>query len=337
MLLHALVASERWGPARRALVLTAAAPIVIFLSFPGVFLLGGVLAALLPSFVERRRQWTDRLAYVGLVAATAISFGALVTGPIRAQRCAQMDECWIGCFATFDEPTFLPVWIAHNTVQISRYCLEPAGNVLFLAVALGACRMARQRPALLTFLLMPCALALVASFFQAYPYTAARVLVYTTPAWALLIGEGAAWAIGALQEARRDAVNSWSRRGAMAAAGVLVILLLMSPVYVIIHAVDPQPRTQCSRAARFVLARAEPADVITSNAPETRYYLRDVDAFVVPEALQFATPDRIWLVGTGRTEKERLACTHSLPPGDWEITRRRDYSLTTVYRLERKP
>ncbi len=248
-----------------------------------------------------------------------------------------MDQCWIGCFATLDEPTFLPVWIAHNTVQICRYCLEPAGNVLFFAAAIGTCIMARQRPSLLTFLLLPCGLALVASFFQAYPYTAARVLVYSTPAWALLIGAGTAWLIEVLKTTGHVALTSWSRRGLKVAGAALVLLLLMSPGYVIFHAVNPQPRTQCSKAARFILARAEPADVITSTAPESRYYMRDVDTFVPPESLTSTTPDHIWLIGTGRTEKERLACTRSLPPGDWYITRQRDYTLTTVYRLERKP
>jgi hypothetical protein len=337
MLLCALVASERWSLATRSWLLAAAAPVVIFLSFPGVFLVGGVLAALLPNFLQRSRGWSDRFAYLSLVAITVLSFGVLVTGPVRAQRCPQLHECWIECFAPLDDPTFLPAWIAHNTVQICRYCLEPTGNVLFLAVAFGACQMAKHRPALLTFLLLPCGLALVASSFQAYPYTAARVLVYTTPAWALLIGEGTAWAIGELQRFRRNTISAWSRGGAIAAGGGLVILLLMSPAYVMMHAFNPQPRTQCSRAARFVLEHAEPADVITSNAPESRYYLRGIRAFVAPDALESVTTDRIWLVGTGRTEKERLVCTHLLPPGDWQITRQRDYVLTTIYRLERKP
>jgi hypothetical protein len=333
-LLSMFVTTETWTPARRALFFALVAPGVIFISFPGVFLIGAVLAALLPPAL--RQRWSARLAYVGLVVVVGVSFVMLLLGPVRAQRCPEMDSCWEGCFATLDRPLALPGWACYNTAQICRYCCEPVGNVLTILAGIGAWSMARRRPALLALLVVPCALALAASFLHAYPYTAARVLVYTTPAWVLLIAEGTSVAFGE----RRGVSPPWTsyRQLLVRIAGaIVVVLLLVAPCYALFHVIAPQPRTECGTAADFVLDRIQHDEAVTSNAPESRYYLRGSDAFVVPDEVAAVDVSRIWLIGTGRTESDRLACLQTLPSGTWRCTRERDYTLTTIYRLERQP
>jgi len=339
LLLYLFVATSAWSAARRALAFAAAAPVVVWLSYPGIFLIGGVLTALLPSCVRRRQRWQSKLAYLVLAIIAGVSFALLVLGPVRLQRCPEMDACWAGCFAQLDRPATLPFWVIYNTAQICRYCCEPAGNVLTIPAVIGAFLMWRRRRSLLTLLLIPCGLALTASFFHAYPYTAARVLVYTTPAWALLIAEGAAWVGRVVAPSALTGTWAWPpvRYTANIVGAVLVVQLLLSPCYAMIHVFMPQARTDCGAAAEFVLEEIRQNELVTSNAPESRYYLRGAEAFVAPEALHAAVMQHIWLVGTGRTEKERLACMQSLPPGDWRVIRQRDFQLTTVYRLERDP
>lgn len=331
LVLFLLVSTTEWTVAGRALLFAPLAPVFIFLSYPGTFLMGGLLAALLPECLGGRR-WRDGLAFLALLSMVGISFLLLYIGPIQAQRCPEMDSCWVGCFASLDHPLLLPFWIMYNTAQICRYCCEPVGNLLILATLPAGYYMWRTHRHLLLFLTIPCGLALLASLFHAYPYTAARVLVFTTPGWALLIAEGVSAALLLFGRTR-------ARAPTVANVGMAMLLMLMAsaPVYAMLHVVSPQPRTRCGTAADFVLLRSRLADRVTSNAPESRYYLRRAEAFVPPESLADTTARRIWLIGTGRTEEERLACTRSLPQGDWRITRLRDYQLTTVYRLERNP
>src|SRR5581483_4094575 len=84
-------AMRSWPMNRQLLLWAAAAPGVIFLSFPGCFLYGGLLVAFVPAVWKERRAW---LSYLLLVAVVFGSFGLLLEGPIHAQRCPEMTQCW---------------------------------------------------------------------------------------------------------------------------------------------------------------------------------------------------------------------------------------------------
>src|SRR5262249_41280077 len=92
------------------LIFAACAPVLIFLSFPGTFLCGGLIVALLPR-VWRERSPRTVIAFGVLVAVVSASFFALALGPVRAQRCAEMTSCWTNQFPPWDEPWRVPVWM----------------------------------------------------------------------------------------------------------------------------------------------------------------------------------------------------------------------------------
>ena len=77
-----------WSLERRLIFFALLAPLVVMLSYPGCFLIGGVVLSLLPEVwsSQRRPAW---LAFLCLNALLGVSFLALLLGPIHAQRCAR--------------------------------------------------------------------------------------------------------------------------------------------------------------------------------------------------------------------------------------------------------
>src|SRR5262249_1770872 len=157
------------SPHRLLIAYTILAPFVVFLAFPGCFLYGGVLVALLPR-VWRTRRTKTWLAYSCLTAAVAGSFLLLLTGPIQAQRCEAMERCWVDCFPPYDKPAAIPLWLLVSSLEIVHYCCEPAGNALGLLVAVGVVCIWRRSRAPVALLAVPILLALLASLAKAYPY-----------------------------------------------------------------------------------------------------------------------------------------------------------------------
>src|SRR5262249_38087307 len=189
--LLALVCRVRDWPLDRQLVLYAVlAPVLIFLSFPGCFLCGGLLVALLPAVwrVHRLRTW---MAYGLLVLAVHGAFALLFLGPIRAQRCDNLVWFWADQLPNWERPWSIPGWSGARTFGVLRYCCKPTGGLLGVVALVGAIQLWRGRQrAFLCLLGMPIALALLGSYLRYYPYGHARVELYATPAVILLIALG---------------------------------------------------------------------------------------------------------------------------------------------------
>ena len=82
-----------WPLAWQLAVYTLLAPVLIFSVYPGCFLGGGLLVALLPA-VWRKRQVKTWFGYGFLVLTVVTAFGLLLAGPVRAQRFAGIVDCW---------------------------------------------------------------------------------------------------------------------------------------------------------------------------------------------------------------------------------------------------
>ena len=76
--------TKTWPIGRRTLMFAAVAPVVIFLAFPGCFVMGGLLLAMLLEVWTQRRQIGAWLGYGLIVLTTFTAFGLLVVGPVRA-------------------------------------------------------------------------------------------------------------------------------------------------------------------------------------------------------------------------------------------------------------
>jgi hypothetical protein len=340
---------ENWPLLRTIALYIVLAPLVIFLCYPGVFLFGGVLLALLPA-VWRKRRRSVVLAYGTLGLVVGAAFLMLLLGPIRAQRCPEMDSCWLGHFPPWDRPWAVPWWVGCSTLEVFRYAVKPWGQLLAPFALAGGLRWWRQQqPARVLLLAVPLGLALAASLVGAYPYGGSRVEVFAAPGLVLLIAAGV------------PPIWVWLR-GRSRWAPALVILFLAAPLVWSLHRLAvPWPRTECAQAAAYVLARRCPGEAIAGNHWEQLYYFRRQGSPLaicreLPDGsgqrywfafwpgtpgetwerdCSLGTADRVWFVTIGATLAERTCLFQVLPLHDWALIDRREFRDTSVFLLQR--
>jgi hypothetical protein len=323
---------------RRLLMFGLLGPLVIFLTYPGCFLCGGMLVALLPA-VYRERRTSIWLGYSLLVMLIFAAFGLLVAGPIRAQRCDAIVTCWHGTFPRWDRPWTVPVWTVLGMFEVFRYCFEPMGQTLFFLAAAGALSLWRRGSrALLAFMLVPFVLPLLAAYVQAYPFGGFRVLVYLTPALALLIAEGLPLPMSA------DVVEPTTysitpvRHGIAALCRYAVPAVTLLPLaWAAQRVCHPWNRADCAAAAQYVWTHRRPDDGVAANHWEYAYYFRPLGlSFSLLEAGSPPCDSRLWLVTTSDTPADRLEILRYFGRQGWQRMEQHEFTRTSVFLLSRE-
>ena len=233
--------TKHWRPGRRLVLFAGLAPLVIFLSYPGCFVYGGLLIALLPGLWDCRRQWQAWLGYTALVAVTFTAFFLLLIGPIRAQQTAALAGHWTD-YPEWHEPWLVPLWSVGVSIRLWEHLWRPTGGAPIVAVVLGAIglwrRKQREEAAILA---LPAILALLAAWLRVYPLES-RLVLYAAAPLALLAGEGiveiTAW-LRSNPFFRRSRAGSVAR---VASFAVLYIVLLMPLGNTFYYLVAPLPR-----------------------------------------------------------------------------------------------
>jgi hypothetical protein len=307
---------------KQCLIYAAVAPVVIFLSFPGCFLFGGLLVALIPALWRQRRP-SATAGYTVLTLSVFASF-LLLLGPIHAQRSRSMVECWVNQFPHWDRPWTVPGWMLFSTFDVVRYCFQPTGHALaLLAGAGGVLLWRRGERSFVVLLALPLALALLASCLGAYPYGGARVEVYSLPALALLVA------------AAVPRTMEWLRKYGQWAPLGLTTLLAAPLVLASYHVVDPWPRADTAGAAAYVQTHRAADDIVAGNGWDFQYYFRDLrPAYQKMEELSAPPAQRVWLIVTGAPVEEEQAMIRSLAT-EWDARREQSFEQTTVYLLKR--
>ncbi len=316
--------TRSWPLGRQFVVYGLLAPVLIFLAYPGCFLCGGLLLALLPA-VWRSGSARTWLGY-GLLALVIVgSFGLLVVGPVHAQRCESMTSCWLDLFPPWHRPWKVPVWVVASTLEVGRYCCRPTGQVLLAVAALGGFLLWRQgQRALVVLLAAPVGLALAASCLRAYPYGGARVLAYAAPAVALCTAAGI------------PVLADWLKARFRPGLAVLGGLLLAPAAWAAYHVVVPWERADCAGASAYVLTHRRPTDRVTANHWEYLYYFRDLGPALACGTEPACPPGtRLWFVTSGGRAEDRRNLARGLPPGDWRPVEQREFVRTTVFLLRR--
>jgi hypothetical protein len=312
--------ASTWSATSRCLLFTALAPILIWVSFPGCFLCGGLLLAMLPA-VWKERRWHTVASYFLWAAVVAGAF-LLLLGPIRAQRCAEMDSCWVKLFPDYSRPWSLPLWIVDSTGGVAHYAANPNGEYLAVLGLIGVLMLWRQGQfSRLVLLLVPIGLALLASLLGAYPYGSARVLVYAGPAVLLLVALGFSTVADRLWNRSRPAV------------ALLSLFVLLPVANTANRLVQPWQRAEVDEAAEFVLRSHDAGDQVVCNGWEGEYYFRRP-----PTTVQFvragdpAVERPVWLVAVSAVPDERLALlrVHSQQRS---VLTHREFAAVSVYRL----
>jgi hypothetical protein len=325
-----------WSLKGRLLFFTLLAPVGILLSYPGCFLMGGVALSLFPE-VWRSRSLRDGLAFAGLLLAIGGTFLLLFLGPIHAQRCPNMESCWLHAFAPWDTPWRVPLWAVSSLLGLARYCLDPLGDVLILPAILGFVALWRRGQSSLVILLTtPILLAFLAACARAYPFDASRVIAFAAPALALGTAEGLATLAEGLYLWTRVGNSSrqiWIGRLALTVLSVFLVLPLARAVNDMAH---PWPRADVSGAAQFVLSERQPAEPVAGNHWEHAYYFRSLHAgFVFWDGRPLPDTERVWLVITAGTEAESNLLVAIARGNTWHTIREKHFAQCHALLLER--
>ncbi|MBM4070501.1 MAG: glycosyltransferase family 39 protein [Planctomycetes bacterium] len=201
VLLSLAVACWRKPASRsRAWALVLFAPVAIGLSYPSVFVAGGISLFLGGVYwqSQERRGWPVWIAFNG---AIILSLGAVFLVTAGNQSSAEIDfmrDCWQRCFPPMSGPVDLVRWffVTHSS-ELFAYPMGGAngGSVLtFVCIALGVGVLAlRGHYRLMAFLLIPFGLHITAAALQRYPYGGhVKFSQHLSPAICILAGLGVA-------------------------------------------------------------------------------------------------------------------------------------------------
>ncbi|MDH3376622.1 MAG: glycosyltransferase family 39 protein [Gammaproteobacteria bacterium] len=221
---------ERWAAGHFGWLwaMVAAVPALIWLSFPAVFVAGGVSLAIFATLLRERRQADGqrnalKLWFPWLVfnAVLVISF-ALSLFVLQRQfqwQGGYMATIWHNTFPPWEQPWKLPMWLLET--HAGKFLAFPAGGKNFgssltlVLCVLGSIRVWRSDRRLAVFLLLfgPALLQLIAAGMHRYPYgESSKFAMPLAPAICLLAGAGAAWMAKVLSKkdrARQRIINFW--------------------------------------------------------------------------------------------------------------------------------
>lgn len=288
LLLLALRALDR-NLCRTSLVVLGAAGIVaVYFSFAALFVLAG-FGLTFAMLLLGRKEW-ERFGFLAVIGILWIgAFGlqyTLITGDnIRVEGVTRYFS---------QQRAFMPLppdsvddvlWFPKAGARLLKH---PGGfqieSLAALLLVLGAVSRARRGPWILALLLAPVLLVLVASGFQKYPFYE-RLILFTVPALAVLIGEGLLWVDGLR---KRLALARW-------AAAVLALVVLAEPAYDGLRALlrghgeeEIRPLVVMAQRQR---AEGDPLAAVGWSIPAARYY---VERLGIPDSELLRENNGVW-------------------------------------------
>ncbi len=212
-------------------VLAAFVPLALALSYPAVFVAGGISAFAL-CVLWRSQDHRSRWAWVGLNVALGGAFAGMLLLTAYQQSDADlawMRAYWDRAFPPLDAPAQLPLWLlAAHTGEMLPYPIggkHGASTFTLLLCAAGLVTLWRTRRfGHLVLFLSPIALNFMAAAIRRYPYGApTRGELYLAPIFCILAGLGAATVLG-------WAGARWPSRARVALSGALASLALVGVV-----------------------------------------------------------------------------------------------------------
>jgi hypothetical protein len=325
-------------------ILAVLSPVLVFLSFPACFMLGGAALTLAPD-VWRHRSRRIFFLYGLFGCLLCGSFLALYCTAIRAQKNDNMLSCWIVNLPCWDKPWLVAPLAVVRLSEVFRYAAVPIGNLLVILAVVGGVYWWQQgQRRRLALLLWPLVLNLAAWLVSSYPLGAQRVCVYAAPAALLLVAAGIPPALAWL-----------GRFGKMARlAGVLLLLIPVGETAKTIL-VWPWQRTDSATPAAFVLANRRADEPVVGTQWEHTYYFHALGGLcrelalaadgppLLPSAVALDTQGRptggsaksLWLLG-GNTPAEHAAYLVQLrPAANWRIEaihQARDFTVLHLIR-----
>jgi len=204
-----------------------ALPFLLGVSYPAVFVAGGIWAATAPGILlrgaPRVRAGLVVYGFVMLASFLVIYLAATVVQQ-KQMGSFYRHGYWSGAFPPTDEPWRLPLWLLEqHTGNMLAYPVgeHKGGSSATLACVIAGivalCR--RDRKTVAAVLAAPFGMGLVAAFLGRYPYGGeARIMQYLAPSACLLTG------LGMAALAARIARPNWSRGVPRILLGAMTLL-----------------------------------------------------------------------------------------------------------------
>ncbi len=224
--------------------LALASAIALGLSYPAVFVAGGISIGLVVP-VARTKDRAVWLAYAAFNAAVVGAFALLVWVSFSHQFSASrefMTGYWAKSFPPLADPARLVAWMAEtHTGQMFAYPLggKRGASVLTFLCCVVACGLLARRKwsAIVVMFGGTLGLAFIAACLKLYPYGGnSRLVLYLAPFICLLMGVGGAAALANLRAWRPQ------RTGVLAAVTLLALVgsgvIVSDMVHPYKHAVD---------------------------------------------------------------------------------------------------
>jgi len=229
-------------------ILAAVAPLAVGMSHPSIFVAGGIALGLAPEAIRSGRRAISALStFAASASATFVALYLLFTKAQSAATLGPMRAQWGRAFPPLGDPIALLAWLGEVHVGgMFAYPVggENGGSAATLAVfAIGAVALSRRGGStVVRCVLASFGLALAAAALKRYPYggvahgSPARVMQYLAPGICLLSGAGAAAVLERVGDDRRRARLVALVVAALAAAGVVPLLVDLPRPYRSIHA-----------------------------------------------------------------------------------------------------
>ena len=223
----------------RSLLVGVVAAVLVWFSFPAVFVFGGTSVVLLARLSRRGPPYAVReiAAWTFANLLVLASFILLYATTVRGHA-AYLDNYWRQHFADWHRPWTVPLWVV---TEVYRLCDHPYRSfgwlVLPVTIAGGAFLVRSQRSNVLLACVIPIALCLVAAVAQQYPFTGERITLFLAPGLFLLFGAGME---------SLAAVKSWS---SLAAVLPLIVAGLVLDCN---HLVRPHARSNIRQVVQYV-------------------------------------------------------------------------------------
>jgi hypothetical protein len=187
--------------------LIAITPLAIFLSFPAVFVMGGIfLTTLWTAYLERRKDCLLALLVFGTVIIASFFCLQLATRAMVHADLEEMRRCWQNAFPPLNNPGESFLWLISALMgPVTQF---PVGGVrggstaTFVCCVIAAmCLRKNRRGDLIILFTAPLALNLIAAALHRYPFgDQVRFTIYHAAAICFLAGLGGACVIGWLSQ-----------------------------------------------------------------------------------------------------------------------------------------
>lgn len=258
--------TDRWSAARRAALFALAAPPILLLSYPSIFVHAG-LAIMLLLQLGSSPNWKCRsftlgcLSYGLFLAVVTLTSLWLIRGPVQAQRegLVAAGFSWEERMLTWEFGWASLMWPITALSGVLRYCLGPTGKPLILLAAVGAIVMIRAGHArLVALMLATLAAAMSAAAFHRYPCGYCRTMLFITPAAAILVGVAIPVLFRQSLRLACDGRIRTSLRIGCAAAGLGGLVYGLVPlIFALYHVAHPWPRYNAREAASYILSHRQ--------------------------------------------------------------------------------